>query len=367
MRIRLLSISTRKSVVEFLVLLSTLAFQLSIAGLSVRTEVRPVMYFHFNRPVLNPDQTKPVATCIGPFHIGKNLKSPCGYYYSNASYCINCYTHGCSEFSRSTNVTKHLNVPKGNVNLENVLGTNGTLYLDLGVLSCSLIAPHFLQKYAKPCEVRERPNDANSLCQYRSETEPYVAITRTTYPITLPTTPTTGPPNVSYSPQPNFSLTTQLHRIFPTNVGFPGHENNSATNLGEGNRNQESNHVIVWISLAAAAIVFTLVGCGILFTQRSKIMKCLGSKSNRDILDNAFLYRDMSTSRRENQVAPQNAHYENIIPIVFHNETIYAELDLTPNNVNQEGEAVGANFPPRQSHDIVNQVNSVIYAELQKY
>lgn len=96
-------------------------------------------------------------------------------------------------------------------------------------------------------------------------------------------------------------------------------------------------------------------------------MKCLGSKSNRDILDNAFLYRDMSTSRRENQVAPQNAHYENIIPIVFHNETIYAELDLTPNNVNQEGEAVGANFPPRQSHDIVNQVNSVIYAELQKY
>lgn len=118
-------------------------------------------------------------------------------------------------------------------------------------------------------------NFTQHITEYRSETEPYVAITRTTYPITLPTTPTTGPPNVSYSPQPNFSLTTQLHRIFPTNVGFPGHENNSATNLGEGNRNQESNHVIVWISLAAAAIVFTLVGCGILFTQRySNVFQC---------------------------------------------------------------------------------------------
>ncbi|KAI9560278.1 hypothetical protein GHT06_014293 [Daphnia sinensis] len=346
MRIGLLSISARISIVEFLVFMSTLVFQLSIGGWKVHAEVSSViLYLHFNRDVPN-SQSKPVATCIGPFHIDKNPNRPCGYHYKNVSPCIYCYPYGCNQLSESTNVTKAFNVRKENLNLEKVLETNGTLYLDIGVLTCELVLPKYLQKYSRPCEVFG-PNHPNLHCQYKSETQP------TTYPITWPTTPIAIPPNVSYS---------------TPKVGVSGHEDNSATNLDEGSQKSEpsNNYIIIWISVAAAAIVFTFVGCAILFTQRSKIMKCLGSKNNRDVLDNAFLYRDMSMSRRQNQLAPQNALYENIIPIVFHKETIYAELDLAPNNVNQEGEAAEANFPVRQSHDVVNQENSVIYAELQK-
>ncbi|XP_057366112.1 uncharacterized protein LOC130686969 [Daphnia carinata] len=338
MRIRLLSISARKSVVKFRVSMTTLAFLLSI-GWSVCAENPPVMYLHFIR---NLAQTEQVATCVGPFHIWKQLNTDCGYRYRNVTHCIGCYPYGCSQLHRSTNVTKDLNVGKGSITLEKVLGANETLYLDLEVFSCSVIDRYYLRKYANAC-------NANPICQYIREIKPYAA---STYRSTWPTTPIAGPPNVSYS---------------PPKVELPGHENNSAINLNEGSLNQEYNYLIIWFSLAAAAVVFILVGCAILFTQRSKIMKCLGSKNNQDILDNAFFYRDMSLSRRQNQVPPQNDLYENIIPVVYNKETIYAELDLAPNNVNQEGEAAGRSFPARQSHGIVNQENSVIYAELQKY
>lgn len=104
--------------------------------------------------------------------------------------------------------------------------------------------------------------------KYENETDQNGAVTTITYPITWPTTPSPGPPVFSYSPQLNFSLTTQLY-LFPlSKVGFPAHGDDSTTNLSAPRPNPKDKYNILWISLAAAAIVFTLVGFAILFVQR---------------------------------------------------------------------------------------------------
>nr|CAH0112156.1 unnamed protein product [Daphnia galeata] len=364
---RQFSISVKTSASKFFV---SLTFVLQfLLGLSNQTEVHLSVFFHFNQRIRNRQTDSTV--CIGPF---------------SSDVSRNCDPHGCRNTRNFVDITTiNLMVGKNgtenNQNLKSFLeNSKSSLFVDLDVKCTWLKKEQFLIWYVNWCDYNKWPNDRRPKCQDTTTTTPRAITTQTTTEITFRnpvTSTTTSSTEDSVTTESELPITSYLNVTrFPpithqkwTTIQYRQKENSTPAGFSDKQSPKKSNdNTILWISLGAAAVVFTVI-VFVVFCQRSKIAKFLRKSGNRDIADDAFYYRDMSMRRRENQQpAPDIVTYENIIPNLFLiNEPVYTELDLSvQHNLNSENAAAGINSTPLQKRDIKSYVDSVIYADLHK-